>query len=61
MRLYSQERTIKDIINYSIEIKSKEKDLKNIQLIKKLCPNILNGYYNLSFIDLTLKEIKLAK
>ena len=30
MKLYSQERTIKDIIHYSIEIKSKEKELKNI-------------------------------
>lgn len=61
MRMYSQERTIKDIISYSMEIKNKERLLKNIQLLKRLCPNILNGYNNLAFITMTLREIKLAK
>ena len=61
MRMYSQERTIKDIISYSMDMKNKERMIKNIQLLKKLCPNILNGYNNLAFITLTLREIKLAK
>ena len=61
MRLYSQGRTFKDIINYSIDIKSKERSLKNIQLLKKLCPTILNGYNNLTYIKMTLREIKIAK
>ena len=59
--MYSQERTIKDIINYSMEIKNKERSLKNIQLLKKLCPKILNGYNNLTYIKMTLREIKVAK
>lgn len=61
MRMYTQKRTIKDIIIYSVEIKNKERELKNIQVLKKLCPNIINGYNNLTFIGLTLREIKLAK
>ena len=44
-----------------MEIKKKERLLKNIQLIKSLCPLILNGYNNLAFITMTLREIKLAK
>ena len=44
-----------------MEIKKKENLLKNIQLIKSLCPLILNGYNNLAFITMTLREIKLAK
>ena len=59
--MFSKERTIKDIINYSMEIKKKELLLKNIQLVKSLCPLILNGYNNLAFITMTLREIKLAK
>ena len=61
IKMYTQKRTIKDIINQSIEIKNKERDLKNIQLLKKLCPNIINGYNNLTFIRLTLKELHLTK
>ena len=59
--MYSNQRTIKDLINYSIEIKNKERELRNIHLLKKLCPNIVNGYNNLTFITMTLREIKLAK
>lgn len=61
VRMYSQKRTIKDIIFYSMEIKQMEKKIKNIQLIRKMCPKLLTGYKNLTYIKLTLKEIQLAK
>ena len=35
--------------------------MRNIKLIKKLCPHLFVGYNNLIFINLKLKEIKLAK
>ena len=61
MKMYTQKRTIKDVIQFSIEIKNKERNLKKIQIFKKLCPYMLNGYNNLGFIQLTLREIKLTK
>ena len=44
-----------------MDVKNKERSIRNIQLLKALCPNILNGYNNLAFITMTLREIKLAK
>ena len=59
--MYTQERTIKDILLYSTVTKNKERDLENIKLLKHVCPNILSGYNNLHYIELTLKEIKLTR
>ena len=50
MRMYTQERTIKDVLTYSVEVKKRQILLKNIQLIKRLNPTILSGYNNLTFI-----------
>ena len=55
MRMYTQDKTIKDILKHSIEIKKLEKLLKNIQLLKSLHPTILSGYNNLTFIQMTLR------
>jgi len=35
--------------------------MRNIRLIKKLSPHLFVGYNNLIFINLKIKEIKLAK
>lgn len=59
--MYTQKRTIKDIINYSIEIKCKERELQNIRLMKSMFCKILNGYNNLAYLRLTLKEIQISK
>ena len=48
--MYSQNRTLKDIIVNSMEIKNKERQMRNIQLIKKLCPHLFIGYNNLIYI-----------
>ena len=55
MRMYSQDKTIKDILKYSTEIKKLVILLKNIQLLKSLHPTILSGYNNLTFIQMTLR------
>ena len=55
MRMYSQDKTIKDVLKYSIEIKKLVILLKNIQLLKSLHPTILSGYNNLTFIQMTLR------
>ena len=54
--MYSQERTLKDLITFSIEFKNKERQLRNIKLVKRLCPHLFTGYNNLLFINLKLKE-----
>lgn len=56
-----QKRTIKDVMYYSIEIKKRDQQMKNIKLLKRIGYKLLSGYGNLSFIELTLKEIKIAK
>lgn len=61
MRMYSQDRTLKDIISYSMELKSKENTLKGIQLLKNLCPNLMKGYCNLVYIEMMTRQIKLVK
>ena len=44
-----------------MELKNKERQMRNIRLIKKLSPHLFVGYNNLIFINLKVKEIKLAK
>lgn len=46
---------------YSIQLKKLNQSLKKILLVKKLGSNILTGYANTTFIQLTLEEIQLAK
>ena len=61
MKMYTQDRTIKDVISYSMELKSREKELRNIKLMTSLCPNLMISYNNLTGIKLTLKKINLIK
>lgn len=60
LRMY-QKRTIKDVMFYSIEMKKKEKMMKNIQLLKRIGYKILSGYGNLAYVHLSLEEIKLSR
>ena len=59
--MYTQDRTIEDVISYSMELKSREKELRNIKLMTSLCPNLMISYNNLTGIKLTLKKINLIK
>lgn len=42
-------------------MKDKQRNLQKIQLVKSMTSNIFSGYGNLTYIKITLKEIKLIK
>ena len=50
-----------DMNNQITEAKKKQRLLQKIQVIKALARNVFTGYGNMTYIKISLKEIKLSK
>jgi len=59
-QMYPQNNSL-DFMSYNNEMKRKTKMLQRIQIVKGFASHAFTGYGNLTYIKITLKEIKISK